>query len=50
MSLYFLKRLSIFISFILIIVVLDQVTKSWVVSNFFVNESKPIIDGVFSQC
>ena len=48
MSLYFLKRLSFFISLIFVIVVVDQVTKSWVVSNFYVNESKQIIDGFFS--
>jgi len=48
MSLYFLKRLSLFISLILVIILVDQVTKSWIVSNFFVNETKPIIEGFFS--
>jgi len=42
------KNLIIFILGAVVIVLLDQVTKIAIVKNFFLHESRPVIDGFFN--
>ena len=42
------KNLIIFILGAVVIVLLDQVTKIAIVNNFFLHESRPVIDGLFN--
>jgi signal peptidase II len=42
------KNIIIFILGVVVIVVLDQITKAAIVARFFIHESYPIIDGFFN--
>lgn len=42
------KELSIFFIISLVVFVLDQASKQWVISNFVLYQSRPVIDGLFN--
>ena len=41
------KKAALFSGVLLLVILLDQLTKYWVVQNFTLGESKPVIKGVF---
>lgn len=41
------KKAALYIGVLLLVILLDQITKYWVVQNFALGESKPVIEGVF---
>lgn len=41
------KKAALFSGVLLLVILLDQLTKYWVVQNFALGESKPVIEGVF---
>jgi signal peptidase II len=42
------KNISIFVLGAAVIVFLDQITKAAILKNFFIHESRPVIDGFFN--
>jgi signal peptidase II len=42
------KNIIIFILGVVVVVILDQITKSAIVTRFFIHESYPIVDGFFN--
>lgn len=43
-----MKKLSLYIGIIILIIIVDQVTKIYVFNNFRLGESVPVIDGFFN--
>lgn len=43
-----MKKLSLYILLIIVLVIIDQVSKIYVAGNFYLGESVPVIDGFFN--
>ena len=43
-----MKKLSLYILLIVVLVIIDQVSKIYVAGNFYLGESVPVIDGFFN--